>query len=388
MLSESKERLEELGAVNTAPEIKQQPELWEETLAIYKENKESLDRFIGELEDKYDQIRLIFTGAGTSAYVGDTVLPYLLEELDGHKWNIEATPTTSIVSNPYQYLQKDIPTLLVSYARSGNSPESVKTVQLAEEIIDELYQLTITCAPDGKLAKNAESDKKNHLLLMPARSNDKGFAMTGSYTCMTLATLLIFGQATLESKEKWVSAVATAGREIVEREEEITSYLNNDYKRIIYLGSGSLAGMAREAQLKVLELTAGQITASFDSSLGFRHGPKSVINEDSLLFVFLSNNPYTRQYDVDLLNEVAGDKIAQEAVAIGAPQELSYDGDHFIYHSGSELPDAYLALSGIMFAQIVALYTSVKIENKPDTPSPTGTVNRVVKGVILHDYEG
>ena len=50
------------------------------------------------------------------------------------------------------------------------------------------------------------------------------------------------------------------------------------------------------------------------------------------------------------------------------------------------LPDAYLALPMIVTAQIIALDTSIKVANKPDTPSPTGTVNRVVKGVIIHEY--
>ena len=51
------------------------------------------------------------------------------------------------------------------------------------------------------------------------------------------------------------------------------------------------------------------------------------------------------------------------------------------------LPDGYLALADIMVAQTVALLTSIKVGNKPDTPSPTGTVNRVVKGVTIYDYK-
>ncbi|MDK6233171.1 SIS domain-containing protein [Aerococcus sp. UMB10185] len=387
MLLESQEKLESLGAVNTAPEVKQQPELWEETLAIYKENREALADFLGKIEAKHDQIRIIFTGAGTSAFVGETVLPYVSEQLDAKKWRVEAIATTSIVSNPYQYLEKELPTLLVSYARSGNSPESVKTVQLAQDVIDDLYQLTITCAPEGKLAQNAQGDPKNFSLLMPERSNDKGFAMTGSYSCMALASLLVFGQESLEDKEAHVAKLAQIGREVIDREEEVAKYLEGDFDRVVYLGSGSLAGLAHEAHLKVLELTAGQVEAGFESSLGFRHGPKSIVNEDTLVFLFLSNHPYTRLYDLDLLKEVAADQIAEAVVGIGAPAEPAYEGDAFTYQSGEDLPDAYLALADVIFAQIVSLHTSVKVGNKPDTPSPTGTVNRVVKGVILHDYQ-
>ena len=56
--------------------------------------------------------------------------------------------------------QKDFPTLLVSFARSGNSPESIAAVQLAEQIVTDLYQITITCAKDGKLAKRAVNNEK------------------------------------------------------------------------------------------------------------------------------------------------------------------------------------------------------------------------------------
>ena len=100
--------------------------------------------------------------------------------------------------------QKDFPTLLVSFARSGNSPESVASVQLAEQIVSDLYQITITCAKDGKLAKQAVNNDKNLLLLMPEKSNDHGFAMTGSYTCMALTALLVFDSISTEEKSKIV----------------------------------------------------------------------------------------------------------------------------------------------------------------------------------------
>ncbi|ERI05825.1 hypothetical protein HMPREF9069_00562 [Atopobium sp. oral taxon 810 str. F0209] len=51
------------------------------------------------------------------------------------------------------------------------------------------------------------------------------------------------------------------------------------------------------------------------------------------------------------------------------------------------MPELYLGLPYILFAQTVALNTSIKVGNTPDTPSPTGTVNRVVKGVSIHPFE-
>ncbi|QCJ44407.1 SIS domain-containing protein [Bacillus sp. S3] len=388
MFTLSQEQLQSKGAAITTAEIKQQPELWAETLSLYTEKRGKIEAFFQNITDKHDRVRVIFTGAGTSAYVGDTVTPYLKGKVDEHKWDVQSVPTTAIVSNPYQFLKADIPTLLVSFARSGNSPESVATVELAEQLVPNLFQITITCSKEGKLAQRAKGDERNLLLLMPERSNDQGFAMTGSYTCMALTALLIFDSLSVEEKMNIVSAIRRMGESVVNRESEMQNMVSADFDRIIYLGSGGFEGLAREAQLKILELTAGKMATSFDSSLGFRHGPKSFVNEKAAVFVFVSNQPYTRQYDIDMLNELKDDQIAQSVYAIAVEGEINYDGSSFSFESsGSIIPDAYLSLPFVMVAQTIALLAAIKVGNTPDTPSPTGTVNRVVKGVIIHEYK-
>lgn len=386
MFKASKEELERLKAEITTREIKQQPELWQEALAYYQEHYKEIHTFLDEVVGK-DRTRVIFTGAGTSAYVGDTIYPYLKEVGDEDRYEFLAVPTTSLVSNPYAYFKADKKTILVSFARSGNSPESVASVDLGKQLVKDFYQITITCAKDGKLAQQAHGDRSNLLLMMPERSNDQGFAMTGSYTCMTLTALLIFDQHTEEDKANYVHSIVDMGQEVIAREDELLSITSPTYDRVIYLGSGAFEGLAREVQLKILELTAGQIATAFDSSMGFRHGPKSFVNERSLAFVFISNNPYTRQYDVDIYKELAGDQIAEKVIAIGV-EPLDLDGEKFVFKDKNrQVPDAYMALPFAILGQTIALLTSVKVGNKPDTPSPTGTVNRVVKGVSIHPYQ-
>jgi len=387
LLGKSNVELKNLGASITSREIRQQPNLWEETYSIYQENKKEINAYLSSISEKHERVQIIFSGAGTSAYVGDTTKPFVKEQLDSYKWDVQSVATTSIVSNPYQYLDKNTPTLLVSFARSGNSPESVAAVNLAKEIVEDLCQLTITCSSDGKLAKASEGDRKNLLVLMPEKSNDQGFAMTGSYTCMTLTTLLIFSDFSIETEKRYINQIVHLGEEVLNRSEVIVEFLNDGFKRIIYLGSGVFEGVAREAQLKVLELTAGKIVTAFDSSLGFRHGPKSFIDENALVFLFVSNNSYTRNYDIDMLNELKADDITQRTVAVQIDRNNKFDGDSFDFNNlGAVLPDAFLALPYVIFAQIVSLSTSIKLGNKPDYPSPTGTVNRVVKGVTIHNY--
>lgn len=389
MFKENESVLSEMGAIITTREIKQQPTLWQEAFDNFKAQATKINGFLQAIRPQNGlPIRVIFTGAGTSAYVGDTVMPYLNQAGDTNRYQFESIPTTDIVAAPYDYLKPDVTTILVSFARSGNSPESVATVEIAKQVIKDLYEITITCAPDGQLAMAAKNDTRNLLLMMPAGANDQGFAMTGSYSCMSLTAMLVFDQTPVEKKAHYVDKIIAMGHEVIAREAEIQAVVDLDFNRIVYLGSGSLSGLTREAQLKVLELTAGKLTTMFDSSMGFRHGPKSFVNEQTLVFVFVNNQPYTRQYDVDILEEINGDQIAAKTLAIDVQGTQNFSGDRFTFESGCQnLPEGYLALADVMFAQTVSLLSSIKVGNTPDTPSPSGTVNRVVKGVTIHDYE-
>lgn len=385
MFTLSEERLLSLGADITTREIKQQPELWQEAFDYYKQESQRITNFLEMIADAHEYVRVIFTGAGTSAYVGDTILPYLKEIGDEALYEFQTVATTHLVSNPNSYFKAEIPTVLVSFARSGNSPESLASVELGKQLVNDFYQITITCAPDGKLAQHAAGDQKNLLLLMPSRSNDQGFAMTGSFTCMTLTALLTFDPTGLEGKEAIVTQLSAMGNDVIAREAEIQAFVDLDFNRVIYLGSGGLAGLAREVQLKILELTAGKVATAFDSSLGFRHGPKSFVDEKSLVFLFVSNDAYTRKYDIDMLTELGGDNMAKAICGISVDGKLKYEGTNFLLEeSYGKVPDAYLALPYAMFGQALSLFTAIKVGNRPDTPSPSGTVNRVVKGVNIY----
>lgn len=387
MFEKDLESLKALGADITAGEIKQQPELWLDTLNIYKENKDAVDAFLADARAMGEgRLSVVFTGAGTSDYVGDTCAPYLRHAGDTTLYDFKPIATTDIVSAPRDFLNPDEPTVLVSFARSGNSPESLAAVQVAKTFVKNVKFINITCAPEGKLAVESQGDADQLTLLIP-RANDKGFAMTGSYSCMTLLSTLIFDRADIDTKEAWVKQAAEMGAEVIEREAEIADVLSGDFNRVTYLGSGSFVGLVQEAQLKILELAHGLVATSWDSCMGYRHGPKSFVDDKTLVFVFMNNDEYTRQYDLDILNEINGDEIAQKTFAIQQDLAPSFEGASFTFAGREALPEGYLALPFVMFAQVVSLLNSVRVGNTPDTPSPTGTVNRVVKGVTIHPFE-
>ena len=387
MLDYTKEDLLELGAEITTREIYQQPDVWKEAFEAYQEKREEIAAFLQDIAAKHDYIKVILTGAGTSAYVGDTLVPYFKEVYDERKWNFNAIATTDIVANPQTYLKKEVPTVLVSFARSGNSPESVATVDLAKALVDELYQVTITCAAEGKLALQAHGDDRNLLLLQPAASNDAGFAMTSSFTSMMLTALLVFDPEEFSVKSKRFEVLSNLSRKVLDNAADVKELVDLEFNRVIYLGAGPFFGLAHEAQLKILELTAGQVATMYESPVGFRHGPKSLINEDTVVLVFGTTTDYTRKYDLDLVREVAGDQIARRVVLLSDQAFGLENVKEVALGCGGVLNDVYRVFPYIVYGQLFALLTSLKVGNRPDTPSPTGTVNRVVQGVIIHEFE-
>lgn len=381
--------LKEKNAIHTAGEIYQQPDVWQETMDMIGPNYESFRTFVQDIFTKHEQVQVMLTGAGTSAFAGDTLAPELNKQTPGHV-HFVAVPTTDIVSNPKEYLFPDVPTIMVSFARSGNSPESLATVSLAEEIINDFYQVVITCNKDGQLAKNIQEDANSITLLMPEKSNDQSLAMTSSFTCMVLAAYALFSKKPLANKT--LQQLTQNARRLLDSvTETIDDILAFPFERVVYLGSGILSELAHEASLKMLELTGGKVVAMHESSLGFRHGPKSVINEQSIIVVFVSQDSYTRKYDIDILREVAADDSGMKVIALTETydEEVAALADWLIpVRSTNEAlkSDLYLALLDIIFAQTFAMKKSLDLGLTPDNPSPDGVINRVVKGVTIHPF--
>ena len=388
MFEKSTAELEELGAYATTSEIIQQPDIWLDTFDVYAQHAEEVRAFLESARPaEGGRVTVVFTGAGSSEYVGNTCSPYLRSVVRGHGFDFKPVASTDLVSAPTQFLSPDDPTVLVSFARSGNSPESLAAIEVVRTVCTSVKFLNITCAPDGRLATEMQNDPDALTLLLP-KANDDGFAMTGSYSCMYLLATLLFDPSDDDSKRAWVEAASRLGRDVLRREEQVSSNVEGDFSRVTYLGSGALGGLAQEAQLKILELAAGETATSFGTSMGYRHGPKSFVDGSTLVFLFVSNDPYTRQYDLDMLNEIKADGICKRVVAIEQDAGPLFDGVSFDLSGEEALPDGYLVLPFIVFGQTIALHNSIRVGDTPDTPSPTGQVTRVVHGVTIHPFAG
>ncbi|RZU01862.1 tagatose-6-phosphate ketose/aldose isomerase [Kribbella rubisoli] len=360
----------------TYREVVQQPSVWREAAAMLAARSDEVAAFLKPVLTQPD-LRIVLTGAGTSAFVGEVLAPALARKL---KRRVEAIATTDIVSNPREMFAEDVPTLLVSFARSGDSPESVAATELAATCLRSVHQLVITCNADGRLAREHRAAASSLVLLMPSATNDRGFAMTSSFTSMLFTAWLVLVP---DEDIQLTDQLATAAEQVLTRADDLAPYADRRYERIVYLGSGALGGLARESALKLLELTAGKVISYFDTPLGFRHGPKAVLGERTLAVVYLSNDPYTRQYDEDIAAELR--------TAIGPENVLVIDGqssDGAWHVDGVDaVDDALLALPYVVIAQLLALRFSVALGRTPDNPFPDGEVNRVVQGVSIHPLE-
>ena len=374
------------GAYWTAREITQQPWLWPEVERRVTAD-EQLAGFLAPLLADAG-LRVVLTGAGTSSFIGECLAPALARS---GAPRTAAIASTNIVSCPESSLAPRTPTLMVHFARSGNSPESVAALELGEHRVERCAHLIVTCNAEGNLYRRAGTMRNAYALLLPEASNDRSFAMTSSFTSMLLAAA---GALRLMPTDGTRSARLSrlAMHVLTSWLPVITSLVHAQFERVVYLGSNELKGLAREAALKMLELTDGRVVSLADAPLGFRHGPKTILNNNTLVVVFLSNDAHTRRYDLDLLAELRRDRVAGRVIAVSSQADDSHPDTVALSDSpGTDkgpaaLSDLELCLPYVVFAQTLATLRSLSLGVSPDKPNSTGTVNRVVQGVRIYPH--
>lgn len=382
-------KLSSTSSTYTATEIHQQASTWTKTFNQIVEMKDELKSFI-ELVTKNDDYDIILTGAGTSEFVGNSVYSYLNRLLGNYK--VKSYGTTDLVATPENYLSSTKPTLLVSYGRSGNSPESIGAVDVAEAVCGEnVHHLFITCNCNGALSKRAENNPRALAINLTPETHDQSFAMTSSYSNMYLATVLCFNLDRLDEIKKELDTVINSENKLMEENFTYFSDLVNEYNfnRIVYLGANCLKGVAQESALKMLELTAGKCVTMYDTPLGFRHGPKSIIDDGTLTVVYLSDFAYSYQYELDLIKEMSGQRKGNKILVVtntDRPEAKELVDYYYCFNGDKKLDNVLLGLNYVGVAQLIALFKSLSLNITPDNPCPTGEVNRVVKGVTLYPY--
>lgn len=370
-----------------AREINGQPDLWESTYTSVLEKKDQLSQFLNEVF-KISNLQIVLSGAGSSAFIGEILQQSFF--INTGVFTV-VVPTTDLVTHPGGLINKAVPTLLISFARSGDSPESVATFELAEKMYDTVYHLVITCNAEGNLAKKAFGKKNSYVFVLPEKSNDQALAMTGSFTSMTFAALLISDIARLSHNHGKTKKLVEYGNLVLQKyAENLWEVSNMDFKRVVFLGSGALKGAAKESHLKLLEMTDGQIFCQYDSFLGFRHGPRAAIDGSTLLIYLFSADPYVYKYEIDLVKSIH--QKGNYLFSIGVGQCLHKLADININLSidlcceCESIPDDYFSICAVIPAQIIGFYKSILLGLTPDSPSQKGGINRIVQGVTIYPY--
>jgi tagatose-6-phosphate ketose/aldose isomerase len=374
----------ERGYEHTLREISQQPVTWIETARALESDSGRLGRALESAGILGGRGSMILTGSGSSLYAGECLALPLQEALGV---SVQAIPAGTLLTHPHGSLPPADPYLVVSFARSGNSPESRAVVDSLLERDDRGRHLIITCNRGGALVTGFAGHPRVDSVVLDEKTEDKSLVMTSSFTNMVLAGRFLAWTAAPGEGLARIEAVAEAAARLLERESDaLARVARSGFRRIVYLGSGCRMGSAHEAGLKMLEMTAGRVPSLSESFLGLRHGPMSAIHDDTLIVAFLSSDPVVRAYEVDLLRELDRKELGARKLVVGSslPPELATRGEDHLVECGAGLSDADLPVLDVLVGQILAFHRCLQEGLKPDTPSTEGVINRVVESFTIH----
>ncbi len=373
------------GVVHTPREIAQQPAIWPKIMGDLEQAREPVRQKLAAMGvGQPGAPGVVLIGAGTSDHIGRAVAPLMAK-----KWGCDARaiPSTDLLTHHDELLRSDRAGIAISFSRSGQSPESVAVLQLLLRNYPRLRNIVVTCNAEGRMAVESRARGDALCLVLDDAVNDRGLAMTSSFTAMVLAGQFL---ASIDDPgfRGIVLAVSSAAERFLDEASKVAKELARvPFRRVCFLGSGALGAVARESALKVLELTAGRIATMSESFLGVRHGPLSAIDQSTLVVGFLSSDSLRAAYEIDLLREIVQKKLGRETVVVApAPDPRLKAVCNRVLSLGveGELPDEYRPMLDIVFGQLLGLFFSLKLGFLPDTPSPSGAIHRVVSGVTIH----
>jgi len=366
------------GYCHTLREICQQPDTWEQTA---QEVAGRLDDLRAALEGCNS---VVLTGSGSSEYAAACLHPLLQEALGLPAQTVDSG---SILLHERAALPPGA-LCLISLARSGDSPESTGIVELMQAIAPEVRHLVLTCNAHGQLAGLAAENPRIQQIVLDEATNDRSLVMTSSFTNMVIAGRAL---AALDDPRRYVAeteALSNAARYLLrEYAGALHTIANGPFRKAVYLGSGCRHGAARESALKLLEMLDGRLASFAETCLGLRHGPMCAIDDATLVVCFLSSDPLRRSYETDLLDELQRKGIGWQRVIVGCgiPPELLLAGDVGVELRGAcELADDDLAVLDVLVGQLIGLFRCIGEGMKPDSPSESGVISRVVNDFTVH----
>ena len=378
----------ERGLEHTPREIWQQPETWNKTYQRCLDRAANLREFLLRSGVRSDGscANVYLLGAGTSDYTGRALVSLLRKRWRGEVW---AIPSTTLLTEIDGFHRDGKEYLWISFSRSGESPEGVALLERALDRYPSIRHIVITCNEGGTMAQLCARHPENTLaLVLDDAVNDRGLAMTSSFSNMVLAGQCVAHVEDLPAFGDVVGQMANLGTQFLPAAAEVAAAVTMlGCSRACFVGSGALRAVADESALKVVELSAGKVTTLAETPLGLRHGPMSSVDGNTLFVAFLSNDTRRRGYELDLLREIDRKRLGRVRVLVTAqgPKDLTGLSDFSLsLNSTADFPDHYRPGLDVMLGQLVGLFASMRCGLKPDQPSPSGTITRVVQPIKLY----
>lgn len=379
----------ERGLEHTPREIWQQPTTWRATYQRCRDRRDDLNAVlraagIGRGSTSSPNVYLI--GAGTSDYAGRALAP-----LFRHRWGCDvwAVPSTTLLTDFEAYHLPGREYLWISFSRSGDSPEGVALLERALSHHRAIRHVVITCNQEGKMSRLCASHPDRALALVLDESvNDRSLAMTSSFTNMIVAGQCLANLEDLSEIGNVIAQMAETGAQFLPAAAEVAAAITMlGCGRACFVGSGALRAVADESALKVVELSAGKITTMSETPLGLRHGPMSSVDSQTLFVAYLSSEPRRRGYELDLLREIDRKRLGRVRAVVTVPgvDDVSSLADYCLsLDCAADFPDLYRPVLDVMLGQLIGLFGSMRCGLKPDQPSPTGAITRVVQPIKLY----
>ncbi len=340
----------------TREEILGQVSAWQATLQALGEQESALLDFRKPFE------QVIFTGCGSTHFLS-LAGAAVFQALTGV--SARALPASEILIFPEVYLTQGADTLLVAVSRSGETTETVEAVRTfhrhgGREV------MAITCYQDSALAREAS-------ISPPIRqAQEESIAQTRSFSAMFLTAQVV--SALWAGRDDFLSELRTLpehGERLIARQHELGRELgeNPEFERFFFLGSSHNYGLACEAMLKMKEMSLSYSEAFY--FLEFRHGPKSMVNERTLVSGLLSDSG--SKYERAVLKEMQG--LGAKILAL--PDRADLEGIDFLFPLESGLSEMARGVLYMPLLQIIAYYRSMSKGLDPDRPQNLDAVVKI-----------
>jgi|SRR5208337_2080105 len=379
LLSKTPEEQQQSGYFHTLSEICRQPQTWRETCELMIESAATVNACLHEAKS------LIFTGSGSSEYAGDCVCASVQAELG---IDCRVISGGDLLTERTEALPVCRPRVMVSLARSGDSPESAGALSLMLELDPEMRHLVLTCNRTGALAQTYRNHTQATVITLGDDTNDQSLVMTSSFTNLIVAARFL-GLVTYPETYRAIcyQAASIATDVFSSQFDTLAQVAESGFKRVVYLGTGARYGAAREAALKMLEMTAGRVTSLYENYLGLRHGPMSYLDSNTLVVCFISSDQTTRSYETDLLRELDQKRLGLRKLIVGEaiPTDVTRQDDVVVeWHGLKQLDDRDAVLVDVVVAQLLAFFRCMQEGLHPDSPSSDNVINRVVQRFPLY----